>query len=326
MLSEVLRTVRLTGALFFLVDASSPWVAALPLASTFASILVPGAEHLISYHIVTLGPCWARMPDEPPVRLETGDVLVVPHGDPYVLASAPGLRDEMTTEEALSFFRGMAAHELPLVVTEGGGGPGRIGVVCGFLGCDVRPFNPVLATLPRLIHVRRSGGPTPDSLSSLIDLVIAEARARRPGGDCVIQRLGELMFVEVVRQYLAELPAGRTGWLAGLRDPVVGRALALLHARPAEPWTLEDLAKASATSRTALAGRFAALVGQPPMQYLTHWRLQLAARRLADGAAKVAAVAHEVGYESESAFSRAFKRLVGSAPSDWRERRLAGTA
>ena len=224
----------------------------------------------------------------------------------------------------------MAAGELPLVVTGGtggGGGPDRIGVVCGFLGCDAHPFNPVLAALPRLVHVpRRSTAAAPDPLGALIDLVVAETRVRRAGADCVIQRLGELLFVEVVRRHLAALPAGGDGLLAGLRDPVVGRALALLHARPAHPWTLDELARAAAVSRSALAERFTALVGQPPIQYLTHWRLQLAARRLADRSATVAAVAHEVGYDSEAAFSRAFKKLVGSPPSVWRRRRAAGRA
>ncbi len=321
-LSEVLRTVRLTGALFFIVDASTPWTAAVPAGAAVLPVLLPGADHLISYHIVTEGGCWGEVAGEPPVRLEPGDVVVFPHGDPYQLASAPELRDESGPEAVLSFFRCMLCGELPLVVEEGGGGDGRIGVVCGFLGCDARPFNPVLAALPRLLHVRRGAGAA-DRLSALIELVIGESREPRAGGECVIQRLGELMFVEVVRQYLADLPAGGRGWLAGLRDPVVGRALALLHARPAEPWTLGGLAKDAGVSRTALAERFAALVGQPPMQYLSHWRLQLGARRLADRAAKVAAVAHEVGYESEAAFSRAFKKLVGASPAAWRRRREA---
>ncbi len=324
-LSQVLRTVRLTGALFFVVDAPCPWVAEVPAGTALIPILLPSAEHLISYHIVTQGSCWGAMMGETPVRLEAGDILVLPHGDPYSMSSAPGMHDEGGPELALSFFRSMAARALPLVLTEGGGGPERLGLVCGFLGCDARPFNPVLAALPRLIHVRRSAGSGSDRLSALVELVIAETREPRAGGDCVIQRLGELMFVEVVRQVLAALPADGTGWLAGLRDPVAGRALALLHARPAHPWTLDGLARAAGVSRSVRAERFTALVGEPPMHYLTHWRLQLATRRLAEGAAKVSTVAHEVGYDSEAAFSRAFKKLLGSPPSVWR-RRAAGSA
>jgi AraC-like DNA-binding protein len=324
-LSEVLRTVRLTGALFFVVDAPCPWVVGVPAGTALAPILLAGAEHLVSYHIVTRGECWGGLLGEDPMRLDVGDILVLPHGDPYVMSSAPGMRDEGGDDAALGFFRGMMAHEFPLILTEGGGGPERLGLVCGFLGCDARPFNPVLAALPRLIRVRRSAGSGADRLSALVELVIAETREARAGGDCVIQRLGELMFVEVVRQVLAALPADGTGWLAGLRDPVVGRALALLHGRPAHPWTLDDLARAAGVSRSVLAARFTALVGEPPMHYLTRWRLQLATRRLAEGAAKVAAVAHEVGYDTEAAFSRAFKKLLGSPPSVWR-RRSAGSA
>ncbi len=326
MLSEVLRTVRLTGALFFVIDASSPWVAQVPAASTLAPVLLPEAEHLISYHIVTRGVCWGSLLDGEPVQVAAGDILVFPHGDAYVMSSTPGMRDESGPEAAASFFGSMAAGELPLVVQEGGEGSPEIGLICGFLGCDARPFNPVLATLPRLIRVRRSAGPAPDPLHHLTDLAIGELRGRRAGSACVIQRLGELMFVEVVRQYLSALPDDGTGWLAGLRDPVVGRALALLHARPAHPWTLDGLARAAAVSRSALAERFAALVGEPPIHYLTRWRLQLAARRLADGPVKVTAVAHQVGYDSEAAFSRAFKKLVGTPPSVWRRHRAPPSA
>jgi AraC-like DNA-binding protein len=258
----------------------------------------------------------------PPVRLESGDVLLVPHGDSYALSTAPGMRGADPVELAREFFGAMAAGRLPPVVIEGGGGPQRVELVCGFLGCDAGPFNPVLAALPRLVHLRRPEEPAADRLASLVDFALAETRERRSGGQCVLLRLSELMFVEVVRRYLASLPAEESGWLAGLRDPTVGRALALLHARPAEPWTLEKLAREVGASRSALAERFARLAGQPPMQYLASWRMQLATCLLAEGDAKVLGVAAAVGYESESAFSRAFKRIVGVPPARWRR---AGT-
>jgi AraC-like DNA-binding protein len=198
--------------------------------------------------------------------------------------------------------------------------------VCGFLGCDLEPFNPLLATLPRLLHVRRGPRSTGDPLDQLIDFTVAESRERRAGGECVRLRLSELMFVEVVRRHLATLPAEETGWLAGLRDPMVGRALALLHSRPAQPWTLESLARDVGLSRSVLAERFAHLVGHPPMGYLTRWRMQVAARLLADGLAKVSAVAREIGYDSEAAFSRAFKRAAGMPPGVWRRRHAARPA
>lgn len=320
-LSDVLQTVRLGGALFFYADMSSPWVVDIPPAATLAPILLPRAEAIVSYHVARSGTCWASLADGTArTRLEAGDVLLVPHGDAYVMSSDIGLRARDPVAESLAFFREMASREGAPVVVEGGGGPEHFQVVCGFLACDVRPFNPVLAALPRLVHVRRAPGPVADRLDALVEFVLAEAREPRSGGRSVVLRLGELMFVEVVRRHLAVLPAGDTGWLAGLRDPEVGRAIALLHARPSFAWNLEGLAREAGLSRSVLAERFAHFVGVPPMQYLARWRMQLAARRLTDGAAKVAAVALDVGYESEAAFSRAFKKIVGMPPAAWRRR------
>jgi AraC-like DNA-binding protein len=322
-LSDVLKTVRLTGALFFLADASTPWVVDIPTTDVFASILLPGAQQIISYHVVMSGACWGGLTGEPPVPVEAGDVLLIPHGDAYVMSSTAGMRSPDPTGEALAFFRQMAAGPIPPVVVEGGGGAEHLHVVCGFLGCDVRPFNPVLATLPRLVHLHRPSGAAADRLSRLVEIAVAESSEAQSGGRCVLLRLSELMFVEVVRRYLVSLPGDQIGWLAGLRDPQVARALAALHGRPGHPWTLEGLAKEVHVSRSTLAERFHHFVGQPPMQYLAQWRMQLAARRLADGAEKVSAVALDVGYESEAAFSRAFKKIVGTPPAEWRRRASA---
>ena len=203
----------------------------------------------------------------------------------------------------------------PETVTLGDGGQVAATFVCGFLGCDRRPFNPLLSTLPRQLHLP---GLSSGWLQSFAQQVVEESRAQRVGADSVLTRLAELMFVEVLRRYIETLPPGQRGWLAGLRDDVVGRGLGLLHNAPAHPWTLEELAGAVATSRSAFADRFTALIGQPPMQYLAQWRMQLAAGRLTTGNAKVAAIAAEVGYESEEAFSRAFKRIMGVSPAAWR--------
>jgi len=321
-LSDVLEAVRLTGALFFLVDAWTPWVAAAPATAALAPAILPRVQHVISYHVITQGACWCEIAGRAPVPLAAGDVIVIPHGDAYSLSSEPGLCSGLTLEETLGWFRQMAGGQLPFVVDEGGGGPERIGVVCGFLGCDATPFNPVLATLPELVHVPlpRAGA---DNLTALIELAVGEARERRAGGRSVLLRIGELMFVEVVRRYLSSVRADERGWLAGLHDPVVGRALALLHETPARSWTLDDLARGVGASRSVLTERFTHVVGQPPMHYLAAWRIQLASRRLSDGAAKVSTVAGEVGYESEAAFSRAFKRLTGVAPAAWRSRQGA---
>jgi AraC-like DNA-binding protein len=318
-LSDVLRAVRLTGAVFFRVEATSPWVIEMPDSSALASVTLPRAQHVISYHVVTRGSCSGALLGEAAVRLDEGDVLVFPHGDPYVMSIVEAMRGGPDRAEVLAFMRQMAAGRLPFTVAEGGGGPERLGLVCGFLGCDVHPFNPLLAALPRLLHVRRAFA-AGDPLGRLIEFAVAESQEPRAGGECVRLRLSELMFVEVVRRHLAGLPAGQGGWLAGLRDGIVGRALALLHERPGADWTLETLARAVGLSRSALAERFTHFVGDPPMQYLTRWRMQAAARLLADGQAKVSAVALEVGYDSEAAFSRAFKKAAGVPPAAWRTR------
>lgn len=320
-LSTVLRTVKLTGALFFLVDATTPWGVEIPRVQEFASIILPGAQHVVSYHIILEGSGYASVPDLAPVRFGAGDIIVFPHGDPYAMLSQPGQAPEITPDASLDFFRDMAARRLPFVVREGGGGPESARFVCGFLGCDVRPFNPLLAMLPRLLHMTRPSGDQSDLLDRLLDLTLAEAQVRNPGSESIRLGLSELIFIELVRRYVATRGSDEGGWLAGLRDPSVGRALALLHEFPADDWTLDALAQRIGVSRSVLAERFAHLVGHPPMQYLMRWRVQLAARQLSDGSKKIAAIGRDVGYESEAAFSRTFKRVAGVSPAAWRGRR-----
>lgn len=321
-LSDVLRAVRLSGALFFLVEARSPWTSEAPDGATLAPVILPGAQQIVSYHLVREGACWCTLVGEEPRRLEAGDVVVIPHGTAYVLSTAADAASTQRPEEVLAGFRMLARRQLPAVLVEGGSGAERVSLVCGFLGCDVLPFNPVLSALPRALVVRAVDGGD-DRLRRLVELAVDEAGERRAGSDCVLLRLGELLFVEVIRRHLAALAPGETGWLAALSDGFVGRALGLLHERPEAPWTLASLAREVALSRSALAARFTLLVGEPPMQYLARWRMQCAAQLLADGAQKVATVAHAVGYESEAAFSRAFKRAVGMPPAAWRGRPAA---
>ena len=319
LLSDVLRAVKLTGALFFAVDAAHPWGVDVPRADRIAPAILPGAQHVVCYDIVLKGSGWVRMAGMDPIRFESGDILVFPHADPYALLSTPDQQPEFDFDETLQFLRDMAAGKLPFVVREGGNGPERTQFVCGYLGCDMRPFNPLLSTLPRFIRLQRSGAEPDDLLAHLIRLTLAEARTRRFGGQAIGLRLSELIFVEVLRRYLESLPAGRRGWLAGLRDPAVSRVLGLLHAEPARSWTLDELAQNAGLSRAVLADRFAHVVGCPPMKYQALWRMQIAARLMADSKMKIGAVAHEVGYDSESAFSRAFKRTTGVSPALWRE-------
>jgi AraC-like DNA-binding protein len=275
-----------------------------------------GAEHLVSYHVVTSGICWGGLLGGEPTRLSAGDVIVFPHGDAHVMSSAPGMRGTPD----VSLYRRPTDTPLPFTLFVGETGPDQAQLVCGFLGCDARPFNPLLAALPRVIHVGDQRG---GALGAFIQFAVAESNGPRIGRECVLGRLSELMFVEVVRRYLEALPDDRRSWLAGLRDPLVGRALVSLHGSPARDWTLESLAREVGLSRSVLAERFTQFVGQPPMHYLTQWRMQLAAAHLSGGAAGIAEVAERVGYQSEAAFSRAFKKLVGVAPSQWRRSRQA---
>jgi AraC-like DNA-binding protein len=240
-----------------------------------------------------------------------GDVIVFPHGDPHVMSSARGIRVGPDVS-------GSAPDRHPHTVRLGDGGPPSASFVCGFLGCDRRPFNPLLAALPRRMHMR---GMSNAWLDGFARRLTEETRLGRAGADGVLTRLAELMFIEVLRRYLDELPPGQTGWLAGLRDEMVGRVLALLHGRPGHPWTLAGMAREAASSRSNVARRFTELVGQPPMQYLTQWRMQVAANLLAQSGAKLAAIGAEVGYDSEAAFSRAFRKATGLPPGAWRDAR-----
>ena len=311
-LSDVLQSVRLTGAVYFDFELSSPWVAEAPPSREIAPIVMPGAQRVIEYHLIARGACWAHAVDEPPIRLKEGDLILFPQGDAHVLSSAPGMR---AAPDMSMFVR--RTSTLPIVYEHGGGGTERARLVCCFLGCDERPFNPLLTALPRTIHLSRTAEPASGWLSTLLNIAVGESGSARAGRDNILARMSELMFVEAVRRYIELLPAAQIGWLAGLRDPIVGHALAVLHGNPAEDWTVESLARAVGASRSVLADRFTALVAQPPMQYLALWRMQLASQRLRAGE-PVAQVAVAVGYDSEAAFSRAFKRLVGEAPAAWR--------
>jgi AraC-like DNA-binding protein len=327
-LSAVLRAVRLRGAVFFLVDASPPWVSEAPSGDVLAPLIMPGAQHLIEYHVVKRGKCYGGLIGGPSIELSAGDVIVFPRGDAHVMSSSPNMRDRRDLGERgdIGELLRLATEPPPFALKMGEAGSPQAEVVCGFLGCDARPFNPLITTLPRVLHVKADPAPANPYLSSLIALTLAESSEKRAGSECMLARLSELMFIEVVRRHLQTLPPEQDGWLAGLRDPVVGRALSLLHARPAFDWSLESLAESASSSRSALAERFKELVGQPPMQYLAQWRMQVAAGLLAEGHATVGAVAYEVGYGSEAAFSRAFKKLVGLSPAAWRERHGAPAA
>lgn len=318
-MSDVLESIRLRGALFFLWEPAESYSVGVADGEKLSRHIVPGSDLVISYHIVNRGPCWAAVRGEPPMRLESGDILVLPHGDAYKIGDTPRFPTLADEEESIDFFKSMAAGDIPPIVTEDGTRAPGSRLICGFLGCNLHPGNPLMSSLPRMIRV-----PAPkqgdDPLSHLIDFALTESRQRRGGERCLLMRLSEVMFVEVLRRYLRVSIVSESGWLNGLRDPVVGRAMGRLHRDIAHPWTLQELARAVGASRSILADRFSRIVGVPPMQYLTNWRMQVAAKRVAEDRAMIYTIATEVGYQSEAAFSRAFKRVLGHSPRQWRER------
>ena len=298
-LSDVLHTVRLQGAVFFYISGGRQWAAEAPASRDIAPVVMPGAEHVMEYHVVTSGDCWAGIVGEPAVRLGQGDIIVFPHGDAHVLSSAPGMR----ADPNVSWYHEARLDQLPLRIAYEGahvptlappGHTGRTTLACGFLSCDLRPFNPLIAALPRQLHLPAADGG--GAFAQLLERAVEESHTRRPGGEAMLARMSEMLFVDAVRRYLDSLPPEATGWLAGLRDRFVGRALALLHEKPSNPWTVDELGRQVGLSRSPLHERFVQFVGQPPMQYLTHWRMQLASGLLRNSNRTVGAIALEVGY------------------------------
>lgn len=322
-LSDVLRSVRLRGAVFYYVSFDGDWAAETPPSQQLAGALMPGADHVLAYHLMAKGEGWAAAEGQPPVRLAPGDIVMFPRGDGHVLSSAPGMR----AADDRSDWRFVTRNDpkpIPVAYHRGVLRPGSPGpaaearsvVVCGFVACDMKPFNPLINALPQQMHLR-AGDLGPWTVQ-LLDQAVAESREQRAGSDAVLERASEFVFVDAARRYLDALPPGSAGWLGALRDRHVGQAIALMHEQPARPWSVDELARQVGLSRSALHERFVELTGHAPMQYLAHWRMQLGAGLLRRGHAKVAAVAQEVGYDSEAAFARAFKRLVGQPPAAWR--------
>ncbi len=329
-LSDLLRAVRLRGAFFFYIKGSDPWVVETSHSRDLIPRIMPGVEHMMEFHGIASGSCWATIIGGEPIRLHEGDVVLFPHGDAHVMSSAPGLR--ATIQDAglqfaprppqLPYCLNVSGESAAVAQLDGGGGQ-KTTVVCGFLGCDARPFNPLLASMPRVLRMPGIATDSSSWVANFLRSVVEESSRKRPGGEAVLERMSEMLFVEVVRRYADALPQGQPSWLAGLRDEAIGRVLALMHDRPAEPWTVQRLGEEAAVSRSTLHEHFVHFIGQPPMQYLTQWRMQLASVRLRDTDAKVIEIAFDVGYKNEAAFSRAFKRMVGVSPSAWRRLRRA---
>lgn len=323
-LSDVLRSVRLRGSVFFHVTCRDEWSALAPSAREIGPSVMPGAEHVIEYHMFLKGGGWVAVDGVPPLRMSAGDIVMLPHGDAHVVSSAPGVPPQ-DTEDADLFDRVRdAAKPIPITYRGGAYLPGcgmphdeaSAVILCGFIACDLKPFNPLIEALPRLLHLPAEG--VGAWVAPMLEHAASESGDRRAGSAALLQRVSEMVFVDGARRYLDTLPAESQGWLGALRDRQVGRAIALMHAEPAEAWTLDELGRRVGLSRSALHERFVALAGLPPMQYLTNWRMQCGARLLREGHANVATVALEVGYDSEAAFARAFKRATGLPPAAWR--------
>jgi AraC-like DNA-binding protein len=313
-LSDVLRVAHLTGGVFLHAEFFDPWcIAARVEPETCAPFLDPAA-HVIPYHYIVEGELEVRLEGEggESLTLVAGDVVLVPRNDTHLMGSnlalpavaAGGIIRSPTNGGLLSIHHGGAGR--------------RTRMVCGFLGCASSEGNPVLSTLPPLLKLGVEQGGKAEWVRSTFQYAAEEVAAGRPGSETVLAKLSELLFVEAVRRYAETLPEGQTGWLAGLREPYVARALALLHRDIARRWTVDDLGREVGLSRSALADRFIRLIGAPPMHYLANWRMQVATQKLRNTSASLAQVAQSVGYDSEAAFSRAFKKAFGAAPATWR--------
>jgi AraC-like DNA-binding protein len=310
-LSETLRVVRLVSAIFINAKFTAPWCYQSPSADAAAPLLEPGAERVVIFHLITEGECHVEIGDEPPVRLTAGDVVVFPQGHAHRMCSQPGIPPATGARLDQVLLR------RPRQLIYGGGGPATR-LVCGYLACDRRLAEMLLAGLPSLLRVNVRGSNAGMWLEASVRYALAEARSPRPGGAGVLSKLAEVLFIEVLRLYVNQQSEGRIGWLAAVGDRIVGAALNHLHARPAHAWTLDELAREAHSSRSVLAERFQHLVGTSPMQYLTQWRMLLAANLLTRSNAPLARIAEDVGYQTDTAFSRAFRREYGAPPATWR--------
>jgi AraC-like DNA-binding protein len=311
--SEILSGVKLNGAVFFTAEFSAPWGLSAPASSMTAATLGLPAAHLVLYHLVVDGEAIVELADGQSTRLGPGDVVVFPHGDPHHISSG---KDAIRPFPNYGISAKMKARDLTPLHAGGGGAVSRF--VCGYMTCDPYLSRPILNGLPPVFTVNIRTDRAGHWLENSILHLVEEAGSGRVGSEAMLAKLSEALFVDTLRRYVAGLPDRQTGWLAGTRDPIVGKSLGLLHGRAAHPWTIADLADEVGISRSALVERFTRYLSEPPMTYLTRWRLQLAARSLEKTSRGVAEIAADVGYESEAAFNRAFKREFGIPPGRYR--------
>jgi AraC-like DNA-binding protein len=310
---RVLDLVRLTGAIFFRSDFRAPWAYTSPPTLELAGALPPGTGSLVMFHIIAEGRCWVALNDGVKHEVSRGDVVVMPYGDAHSFGSL----DDAEPVSITTLLPPRPWSEFPHI-EHGGNGEDTL-VVCGYLRGDAVLFDPVLRALPSLFVIRPPAGPAAAWVTASVEYALMASESPKNGASWTHHRLPELLFTEVLRLYLDQGgDANLTGWLAALRDPVVGQALSLLHADPARDWTVGELSMAVAASKSVLDDRFRRLLGRPPIRYLTEWRLSLASGLLRTTGMGVGEIAARVGYSSEEAFSRAFKRALGKSPSYWR--------
>ena len=316
-LSEALNSVRMTGAIFYDAICTAPWGFAVPPIQSVAHVLAPGTERLVGYHLVAEGRAVVTLQSGEDVPIAAGDIVIFPHGDPHTVSNGT----PATLIDSGASLGSLLAGNLSTFQIGGGGEATRF--VCGYFGCERHAARLFLAGLPPMIKINIRGDDAGQWLESSIRYLISEAASGRPGQAVLLSKMAEAFFIETLRRYMEQLPPERTGWLAGARDPVVGNILALLHRKPCHPWTLAELAAKAGASRSVIAERFARFLGEPPLTYLARWRLQLAARFLQTTQKTILQLALDVGYESEAAFNRAFKREFGLPPAKYRKK-LAG--
>ncbi len=317
-LSDVLKSLRLEGAVYINAEFTAPWCVQAKFGLASIRARLAGAEHVVFFHFLTEGGCKVRLVDSTEaLDVSAGDLVLFPNEDKHLMGSDL----QLAPVETASLIDADASFDNDLIQMRHGGGGAATRFVCGYLACRRGVSRPLLEALPRVLRIPTGDGPAAALLRELLRVGVVESSASRPGGDSMLAKLSELMFVEALRRYVESLPPEGKGWLAGVRDAQVGRALALMHSEPGKTWTVDKLAREVALSRSALAERFSALVGEPPMQYLMRWRLALAAQTLRSGGDAIARVAEQSGYESEAAFNRAFKREFGTPPAAWRRQR-----
>ena len=310
-LSDVVSAVRLTSSVFLDARFGAPWCIQSQITPEDCAPIGPMPLHIIAYHYVASGRLFLGLEGNEPIAVGEGEIVLVPRNDRHTLASSPGLKPAIIDHLIQPPNGGK-----PAALQIGGNGD-KAHIICGYLGCEA-PDSPLLSALPRVLRISANEGAGGAWLEDSFRRATEEFATGGIGSSTVLGKLAELLFVEAVRRYLATLPHDQAGWFAGLRDPKIGKVLAMLHSQPEHTWTVDELAKAVDMSRSAFADRFAGFVGMPPMRYLSHWRLQLAAVRLRDSPRAIAQIAYGVGYDSEAAFSRAFKQAFGVTPGRWR--------